>query len=228
MTLCENNCKFNGYNSELHLVNCKCNIKEDLLLIFDSNFDIQRFIYNFGNIKNKMNIKVMKCYYLLFSVEGINNNIANYILIIIIFLHTTFSIIFCMKGYNKLILKIKEIEKQKQKQKQKKKKKLISKNEDVKILKAQINNKNLIKKNINIIKQTIKNPIKKRKVNINCNDIMNEKANLSNNSNIKMKLNKSSKALYYNINTIQKNTISYKESLIKNIRFSILLLLNKN
>jgi len=217
LTLCENNCKFNGYNSELHLVNCKCNIKEDLLLIFDSNFDIQRFIYNFGNIKNKMNIKVMKCYYLLFSVEGINNNIANYILIIIIFLYTTFSIIFCMKGYNKLILKIKEIEKQKQKQKQKKKKKLISKNEDVKILKAQIINKNLIKKNINIIKQTIKNPIKKRKVNINCNDIMNEKTNLSNNSNIKMKLNKSSKALNYNINTIQKNTISYKESLIKNI-----------
>ena len=37
LTLCENNCKFNGYNSKLQSVYCKCNIKEDLLLIFNSN-----------------------------------------------------------------------------------------------------------------------------------------------------------------------------------------------
>jgi hypothetical protein len=59
---------------------------------------------------------------------------------------------------------------------------------------------------------TVKNPIRKKKVNINCNDILNEKTNLSNNSNIKFKLNKSNKSLNYNINKILK--IMY---LIKNL-----------
>ena len=210
LTLCENNCKFNGYNSKLQSVYCKCNIKEDLLLIFNSNVDIQKLRYNFADIKNQINIKVMKCYYLLFTVEGISNNMANYILLIIIFLYTTFSVIFCIKGYNKLILKIKEIEKQKMK------KKLNSKNNNIKKIKTQINSKNQIKQNLYNIKMTVKNPIKKKKVNINCNDILNEKTNLSNNSNIKFKLNKSNKSLNYNINKILKNNVSHKESLIKN------------
>ena len=210
LTLCENNCKFNGYNSKLQSVYCKCNIKEDLLLIFNSNVDIQKLRYNFADIKNQINIKVMKCYYLLFTIEGISNNMANYILIIIIFLYTTFSVIFCIKGYNKLILKIKEIETQK------KKKKLNSKNNNIKKIKTQINSKNQTKQNLYNIKMTVKNPIKKKKVNINCNDILNEKTNLSNNSNIKFKLNKSNKSLNYNINKILKNNVSHKESLIKN------------
>ena len=210
LTLCENNCKFNGYNSKLQSVYCKCNIKEDLLLIFNSNVDIQKLRYNFADIKNQINIKVMKCYYLLFTVEGISNNMANYILLIIIFLYTTFSVIFCIKGYNKLILKIKEIEKQKMK------KKLNSKNNNIKKIKTQINSKNQTKQNLYNIKMTVKNPIKKKKVNINCNDILNEKTNLSNNSNIKFKLNKSNKSLNYNINKILKNNVSHKESLIKN------------
>ena len=210
LTLCENNCKFNGYNSKLQSVYCKCNIKEDLLLIFNSNVDIQKLRYNFADIKNQINIKVMKCYYLLFTIEGISNNMANYILLIIIFLYTTFSVIFCIKGYNKLILKIKEIEKKKMK------KKLNSKNNNIKKIKTQINSKNQIKQNLYNIKMTVKNPIKKKKVNINCNDILNEKTNLSNNSNIKFKLNKSNKSLNYNINKILKNNVSHKESLIKN------------
>ena len=204
LTLCENNCKFNGYSTELHSVLCKCNIKEDLLLIFNSNFDIQKLTFNFAEIKDKINLKVMKCYYLLFTVEGIKNNLANYILICILFLYTTFSIIFCIKGYNKLILKIKEIEKLKKK----KKKKLNSKKD----VNAQIHNNNKIEQNLYKIKMVVKNPIKKKKV--NGNDILNKKENLSNNSNIKMKLKERNRSLNYNINKVQKNTISYKESLI--------------
>ena len=212
LTLCENNCKFNGYNSKLQSVYCKCNIKEDLLLIFNSNVDIQKLRYNFADIKNQINIKVMKCYYLLFTVEGISNNMTNYILLIIIFLYTTFSVILCIKWNNKIILKIKEIEKQKMK------KKLNSKNNNIKKIKTQINSKNQTNQNLYNIKMTVKNPIKKKKVNINCNDILNEKTNLSNNSNIKFKLNKSNKSLNYNINKILKNNVSHKESLIKNRR----------
>ena len=210
LTLCENNCKFNGYNSKSHSVFCKCNIKEDLLLIFNSSIDIHKLRYIFADIKNKINLKVMKCYYLLFTVEGINNNMANYILISIIFLYTTFSIIFCIKGYNKLILKIKEIEKEK------KEIKLNSKKYNTKKIKKQINNEKIMEQNLYKIKMTVKNPIKKRKVNNNCNDILNEKINISNNSNIKIKLNKSNKSLIDNNNKIQKKVLSYKESLIKN------------
>jgi len=219
LTLCENNCQLNGYDSKLHIVNCKCAIKTDLQSIFNSNFDIQKLTYNFLNIKNIVNIKVMKCYYTLFTIEGIHNNIGNYILICIVFLYTMLSIIFCIKGYKKIIFIIKEIVKHKKKLKEN------SINYNAKKVKTQTKSKNKIKNKNNYIKNkmTIKNPIKRNKAknNINNNKIMYVNTNLSNNSIFKLKLNRNNKPFNNFKSKIQKDiSIFYKESLINDNKIS--------
>ena len=218
LTLCENNCQFNGYNSKLHTVNCKCDIKTDLQNIFNSNYDIQKLTYNFLDIKNIINIKVMKCYYTLFSIEGIHNNIGNYIFICIIFLYTIFSIIFCIKGYKKLIFIIKEIVKHKRKLKEN------SKNDNDKRIKTQPKSKTKNKNNYIRNKMTIKNPIKKKKTKkiiINNNSIMYVNTNLSNNSNLKIKLNRNNKPFNKNKSKIKKDIVIFnKESLFNDNKLS--------
>jgi len=221
LTLCENNCQFKGYDSKLHAVNCKCNIKTDLLSIFDSSLDIQKLTYNFIDFKNIINIKVMKCYYTLFTYEGIYNNIGNYILICLIFLYTIFSIIFCIKGYKRLNYKISKIVKHLKKKEDLK----DDKNKRVKTQtqaksKNQNQNKNKNKNNYNKNKTTIKNPIKKKKSKNNIiNNTIYEKTNLSCNSNCKVKLNRNKKPLnnIKNRNKIKKDIkIFYKGSLTIN------------
>ena len=222
LTLCENNCQFKGYDPKFHIVNCKCDIKTDLQCIFDSNFDIKRLTYNFLDIKNIINIKVLKCYYTLFTIEGIHNNIGNYILICIIFLYAIFSIIFCIKGYKKIIFKIKEIIKNK-------KIKENSKNDNDKKVKTQIKSNNKSKnknknknKNKYIKKMAIKNPIKRKKSKNNINSNNNNVRYVNtNNSSLKIKLNRNNKPLNKQKNKIQKDIkIFYKESLINDNKLS--------
>ena len=89
----------------------------------------------------------MKCYYTLFSVDGISKNYESYILIFIIILYITLSILFHKCGYPMINDKIEIIIEQKQENE-----KNLNTNET-------INNKN--KKKIKNNKQN--NKIKKQK-----------------------------------------------------------------
>lgn len=51
----------------------------------------------------------MKCYKTLFSKNGLINNIGSYILLIIFLFFIVSSIIFYLKGYNKINIKFKII-----------------------------------------------------------------------------------------------------------------------
>ena len=59
---------------------------------------------NFVNIKNIINLNVMKCYYNLLKKECLVKNIGNYFISIIILFKMNLSILFKIKGYK--ILKI--------------------------------------------------------------------------------------------------------------------------
>ena len=50
----------------------------------------------------------MKCYYTLFSKNGLMKNIGNYIIIIIIIIAFIFSILFKIKEYNTIKLLVNE------------------------------------------------------------------------------------------------------------------------
>ena len=134
MSLCESLCEFNGYDSNNKKVKCKCNVKSQI-----SNSTI---IYkSFTEIKSILNLEVVKCYRVLFTREGLINNIGSYVLLSIIFYYIISLIIFISKGYkilsdkiNELIIKIKNdtnvtYEKEKKiKRKRKKKFGFFSKN----------------------------------------------------------------------------------------------------
>ena len=113
-SLCENNCEYKEYNFENKKVECECKIKTETRLLDEiKGVKPVELLNNFRNIKQISNIGVIKCYKLLFTKDGILNNIGSYILIFIIFITIIDSILFCSKGYKLLFLKIKEIYKTK-------------------------------------------------------------------------------------------------------------------
>ena len=109
MTLCEENCNFTGYDTENKKAICSCEVKIKLPLLSEITFDKNKLYQSFSNLNNIANMKVMKCYSLLFSKEGIFNNIGCYILIPIIILHFICIIVFYLNDYKIIKKKIIEI-----------------------------------------------------------------------------------------------------------------------
>ena len=82
--LCENNCKFIGYNTDYKESNCQCPIKKEMKISKVIKINTQQ-LYNKFIGTDSSNIGIIKCYYLVFSKDGlkkkywklfgINNNI---------------------------------------------------------------------------------------------------------------------------------------------------------
>ena len=97
-----NLCEFNGYDSNSLKVKCKCEVKDQI-----SNNSI---IYkSFTEVKSILNLDVVKCYHVLFTMEGLINNIGSYILLSIIFYFIISLIIFISKSFKNLSDKINEL-----------------------------------------------------------------------------------------------------------------------
>ena len=62
MSLCEINCEYGGYNSEIKKSKCECQVKLNLLLISEIKINKDKLLNNFINIKNNNNIKIIKCF----------------------------------------------------------------------------------------------------------------------------------------------------------------------
>ena len=109
MSLCEKNCEYNSYDSINKNSVCDCIIKVKFPLISEIEINEDMLINNFINISQSMNINVMKCYKTLFYKEGLKNNIGNYIMSFNIINLIVLTIVFKIKGYNKLKAKINQI-----------------------------------------------------------------------------------------------------------------------
>ena len=106
LTLCENNCKYIGYDTNTKYASCSCDTK---LYINISNYiliDNNRLLNGFKNIKYMINLEVMKCYSKLFQKDGIIKNIGSYILLFSIFFFIISLIIFINKGFKSLLTQI--------------------------------------------------------------------------------------------------------------------------
>ena len=105
MSLCENDCEYNGYNLITKKSICQCYTKINFLFISEIKFDKKMLLDKFLDIKNTANIYVMKCYKKLFKKEGIIYNIGFYIQssIIIISIILMFLFIKEYKNFNYLI-----------------------------------------------------------------------------------------------------------------------------
>jgi hypothetical protein len=109
LTLCENNCKFIGYNAEIKQALCECDIKNEINLFSSIYIDKDKLISNFKDLKSMINLDIVKCYQILFTKKGLIKNIGSYILLSTMFLFIISSFIFFGTGFNKLISQIRDI-----------------------------------------------------------------------------------------------------------------------
>ena len=87
MTLCEEDCEFKGYNINTKKVDCECPIKVNILTFSQINIDKNKLYDKFTDIRNIMNINLMKCYKILFTKDGIVYNIGSYIVLCVVILY---------------------------------------------------------------------------------------------------------------------------------------------
>ena len=134
LSLCDSNCEYRGYDINIKMSKCECGPKNEIPKISKILIDKDKFLNKFVDINNIMNIKLLKCYKLLFSKEGIIYNIGSYIILSIILISIISNVIFLFKGFklicdnigkiidynqiknykNKIIEKFKEINNQKE------------------------------------------------------------------------------------------------------------------
>jgi len=106
LTICEVNCDLINYDIETKYATCNCDIKSDINIDSEEGIDKDKLLNSFLDIKSMMNLDILKCYYTLFTKDGIINNIGSYILLATILIFIISLIIFISKGYNSLIRQI--------------------------------------------------------------------------------------------------------------------------
>ena len=129
MSLCESNCDYTYYNSTTKKAICNCKVKNNIGSVSAIKQSKDLLLTSFSNLKNSINLEIMKCYKTLFTKEGLMKNFGSYILLFILFIQIISFFIFISKGYNviynlvnKLTKLTSEIKENKNKSKKKAKK----------------------------------------------------------------------------------------------------------
>ena len=164
LSLCENMCEYNGYNQKTKKAICECGIKYKEFILSEIENKSDLLANNFTNDNTTSNLATMKCSNLLFSKQGLLNNIGSYILSFILVLHLVGIIIFYKCGFQIIESSISDILSQKKKlvnAERKSKPNIFALNQKIKISKIRQSICNTHrKKNIKRIKG---NPSKRRR-----------------------------------------------------------------
>jgi hypothetical protein len=108
-SLCEKDCEYKGYDSKLKKAKCECKIKNEIKIFSKIIIDKDLLFNNFIKLNSTMNLDIIKCYYIVFTYEGLIKNIGSYIIIAIILIFIVTVVLFFTVGYNKLFLQISQI-----------------------------------------------------------------------------------------------------------------------
>ena len=147
-TKCEELCDFKELDEINQKVICACEVKINLPFIKEIKFDKVKLYDKFVDINNFVNLQLLKCYYVVFTKEGISKNIGCFILIPILVLFIICIIKFYKNDYKQLKMKINEI--------------IYAKN-NIKKLKSKKNNFVQFKKEVNPIQKKNKNSLMKKR-----------------------------------------------------------------
>ena len=109
MTLCEEKCELINYNYSIKKIKCSCEIKKELSLIEDIKFDKNELYKRFIDIKNIINITLLKCFKNVLSKDSIKKNYGFFIFLTINILFIISTCIFYFKNYYYIIKEINEI-----------------------------------------------------------------------------------------------------------------------
>ena len=100
LTVCEEDCDFSDYDYGLGKAICTCKVKTNSTAkIMGVTIDKDKLYNSFTDFKNIANVKVLKCYKLVFTIDAYKYNYANLILIFVIFLFLITFFYFCCKDY---------------------------------------------------------------------------------------------------------------------------------
>ena len=226
-TVCQDDCVFSGYNYTTKKVNCFCEVNEMPLSFLYMKINKTKLYQNIFDIKNVANIKILICYKLLLTVNGILYNIGSYILLAIILFHIVSIIIFYLKQFNgikskikNIIFAIKNLGKTKNKNKKKKKKKdkkdkknknkseNINNNSNKNIETNQLNNdlkEEKEKNNQENIKNSPNKKIESNQINNNLKEKNNQENKIVKSLKIKVNKNKKNKNIKSKIKTTKNN-----------------------
>ena len=111
--MCQEGCIFENYNSTIQHVKCNCKAQTQKTNTDKNNikFSKQLIIESFYNTLIRSNFLLLKCYKLVFSLEGQKYNIGSYMMTIITIIFIILIIIYIIKGnsrinyYTKMLLK---------------------------------------------------------------------------------------------------------------------------
>ena len=198
ISMCQEGCTFQNYDISTKKSECNCavQVSETVTEIDKLEFDDHQIMDSFFNTLNNSNFRVLKCYKLVFSKEGQQNNIGSYIMSGICFLFIVLMTIYIFNEHSKINTYIKNI------------------------LKLKINSINLHKKSTKTLKKEDNNKelIKKKNIYFSKNSIKNKKINNKNKKNIIDKNNKKRNENKNKINKKRNNNLrkSLKKRTIKN------------
>ena len=189
MFLCEENCTLIEYNYNTSKAKCSCDIKIEKAPLNDIKFNKKDFFKSFTNIKNIMNLAILKCYKSVLKLNILIKNQGFFIISAILILYFITLFIFAFKSYIKLKHDINNMIK-------------ALKNEEIN------NNSTKKEKKRKSFKKNIANPNKNKK---NKN-----KKNLRNSISFSIQtLNKSEKTLEKRYTLNQKNNTNINEFLVQ-------------
>ena len=198
LSLCEKDCEYNNYDYNNKKVLCECFVKIKLASLSEIVINKDKLINNFIDIKNILNINVLKCLKEVFNKGRLILNLGFIIMGIIILITSILSILFKIKGYPNLTKIIYEIiVNQKEKS---------HKNE---IIKIKIKN-NPIKKS-----KTIKINLMNENDEKNAKSLKNSKIRMIQKRSKSLIINNNNKELFNkkNYNDYELNNLSYKKAL---------------
>jgi len=109
MSLCEDNCEFKDYDYDNRNAICECGVKTFISFIDEIKVDKNNLMKNFKEVKKFINIKIVKCYKMVFEKENLIKNYGFFILMSILIISIICKILFFLKYYQILIFEIKEI-----------------------------------------------------------------------------------------------------------------------
>ena len=241
LSLCEEGCTYKKYDYTYKKIQCECIIKTEMdENINDIEFYGNILVSSLMNIENYSNIKLLKCFKLVFSKLGQKNNIGSIIFIIIIIIFIVLMILFFIY-FKKLIIRILNIIIKKKYSKKfskensaptKKKARRKSKKSEIKY-----KSPNPIIINNNLVINNIKNSYILRRKKIDINEDINKENLISNNkfsykeknsinskSMINSELNNENQIIFeennkkgiiqvYNFNEEEINSLSYEEAI---------------
>ena len=157
LTVCEEKCKFVDYNYTKKKAKCSCEIKLNLPIIDEIKFNTDELYDSFTDIKNLLNLNLMKCFKILFILANIIKNFGFFIILFILILFFICLIIFYFR-YKSLIKTIDDIILAKEEQS--KNNKIFNKKET----KSNQKNKPRINNDLDLNSNTRSKNYKKRKI----------------------------------------------------------------